>query len=76
MGFAPEGGEKGKPSPILANPRPQAAINRNFISVVSTALPLSTHHFPATERCLAEGDSTSAEKQDVMAEAICQAGLD
>lgn len=47
MGFPPEGGEKGMPSSILSPRVPSAAINRNCISVVSTALPLSTHHFLA-----------------------------
>lgn len=45
MGLPPEGGEKGMPSSIPSTWIPQAAIHRNFISMVLTALPLSTHNF-------------------------------
>lgn len=65
MGFPPEGGEKGMPSSIPPSYVPGLPSVEIFISMVSTALPLSTHNFLANtgiERCLVEGDSTSAKK--------------
>lgn len=78
IGFPPEGGEKGNGffNPLAL--RPQPAINRHFISTVSTALPLSTLHFlanTAIETCPVEGDSTSDEKLGVMADATFQEGF-